>query len=102
MGTIRRSHGGMDRSGTCFVCNQPGNVTACVVEGAPIALCAPHARRVTKWATSEFSTLSEFFATTGLERRVGSDRRRAERRMFPPRPESRRQNQGRRVGDPRG
>jgi hypothetical protein len=39
-------------------------------------------------------------AKPALERRKAGDRRNGERRVFPPRPELRRKNDGRRRGDP--
>ncbi len=48
-----------------------------------------------------FDELAALFATPGLERRKKRNRRRNDRRMFPPRPELRRASDGRRETDPK-
>jgi hypothetical protein len=91
----------MDTSHRCVVCQAPCGPSALLLQGEPVGLCATHARRVKKGAPRAFDSLAAFFEGTGLERRVEVDRRRHDRRVFPPRPELRRRNHGRRSSDPR-
>lgn len=84
----------------CIVCGESAALTSITVAGEPTHLCAPHARMLKKGVRA-FASLAELHAIPGLDRRVEVDRRRVDRRMFPPRPETRRRNHGRRAEDPR-
>jgi hypothetical protein len=82
-----------------------------VVEGRALTLCRTHATAVVAVMPETFDELRAIFVGAGLdlsdeswsvERRSPIDRRAADdRRVFPPRPEGRRLNAGRRATDPR-
>jgi hypothetical protein len=83
-----------------------------VIEGRALTLCRAHAAAVVAVMPETFAELREMFVGAGVdlaeapvafpERRSPIDRRAAEdRRVFPPRPEGRRMNGGRRATDPR-
>jgi len=63
-------------------------------------LCAEHAAKLGDASPSSFDDLVEFFAALGSDRRSEPNRRSEDRRAFPPRPEGRRRNMGRRNDDP--
>jgi hypothetical protein len=86
----------------CAVCADTRQLTGIVVAERVLFLCGVHAAKLGKRAPRDFDDLAALFARPGLDRRTGPDRRRAERRMFPPRPELRRQSFGRRDDDPVG
>jgi hypothetical protein len=79
-----------------------------VVEGRMLALCRTHAAAVVAEMPATFDDLRALFVGAGVdlaaragERRSPLDRRdHQDRRVFPPRPEGRRMNGGRRAGDP--
>jgi hypothetical protein len=85
----------------CCVCPSADDLTGVVVAGQNLLLCGNHRRKLGDRQPESFDDLAAFFGTLGADRRrtVG-DRRREERRMFPPRPELRRYGMGRRKGDP--
>jgi hypothetical protein len=91
----------MNDETTCIVCGTPCARSSIVVGDAAIGLCPAHAARLDPKAPAVFETFAAFFEGSGLERRIEVDRRRMDRRMFPPRPELRRKNNGRRKDDPR-
>lgn len=70
-----------------------------------LLLCAQHASKLGERVPESFSELAQILSEVEAEgrgelRSGRNDRRRAERRQFPPRPEGRRFNGGRREGDP--
>jgi len=83
-----------------------------VIEGRALELCRVHAGVVVAAMPETFDDLRELFVGAGVdladgqpapervERRSPLDRRAEDRRVFPPRPEGRRRNGGRRAGDP--
>jgi hypothetical protein len=95
----------------CAVCrSQAGNggrLSKVVIEGRALELCRAHAAMVVAAMPETFEDLRALFVGSGvdiglvrerrspIDRRVGQDRR-----VFPPRPEGRRRNGGRRAGDP--
>src|SRR5262245_35765955 len=96
----------------CAVCGERArNVTRMskvVVEGRALELCSAHAATVVAAMPETFEDLRALFVGMGggpgagvrerrspIPRRVGDDRR-----VFPPRPEGRRKNGGRRATDP--
>lgn len=100
----------------CAVCgthaSQPARMSKVVIEGRALTLCRAHAAAVVAVMPETFAELREMFVGAGVdlaeapvafpERRSPIDRRAAEdRRVFPPRPEGRRMNGGRRATDPR-
>jgi hypothetical protein len=81
-----------------------------VVEGRALQLCRAHVATVVTAMPETFEDLRALFIGAGVdldarqpqgaERRSPIERRAADdRRVFPPRPEGRRHNDGRRVGD---
>ena len=75
-----------------------------VVEGRALQLCRTHAATVVAAMPETFEDLRGLFVGAGvdLERRSPIERRAPEdRRVFPPRPEGRRNSAGRRAGDAR-
>ena len=84
----------------CAVCPTADVLTGIVVAGQRLLLCQAHLEKLGGRRPESFDDLATFFATLGSDRRTLSDRRRGERRMFPPRPELRRHDMGRRTGDP--
>ncbi len=95
----------------CAVCGghaPPGaRMSRVVVEGRSLELCRAHAATVVAAMPETFEDLRALFVGVGVdlgaspERRSPIDRRVGEdRRAFPPRPEGRRRNGGRRDGDP--
>ncbi len=86
---------------SCIVCGKPGAVSAVEVAGKPVDLCHEHVRTLEREATRSFDSLAVLRAAPGIDKRLEVDRRRDDRRMFPPRPELRRSNQGRRDDDSR-
>lgn len=106
------SHG---REG-CAVCGGEAEMGArmsrVVIEGRALQLCRSHASTVVAAMPETFEDLRALFIGAGVdlsgpqsplplpERRSPINRRAAEdRRVFPPRPEGRRQSEGRRAGD---
>ncbi len=84
----------------CAVCPEREGLTGVVVAGSELHLCAKHMAKLGSASLSSFDDLAVFFATLGSDRRQQSDRRTEDRRVFPPRPELRRHNMGRRKEDP--
>jgi hypothetical protein len=75
------------------------------VAGRREHLCERHRQAVARDgrpAPDAFEDLAQLFSLAGIDRRRKRDRRRHERRQFPPRPEGRRHNMGRRGMDPPG
>ena len=91
----------------CAVCNTetPSNkISRVVIEGHTIPLCREHAAAVATRMPRSFDELRELFRETGAEhpdaRRSRLERRGSDdRRVFPPRPEGRRMEGGRRATD---
>lgn len=86
----------------CAVCGfgGMGELTPLEIEGQIYRLCEAHALQLGAETPSTAAELAERFGFVALERRGGQDRRLAHnRRMFPPRPEGRRLNGGRRATD---
>ncbi|MSP25178.1 MAG: hypothetical protein EXR75_08440 [Myxococcales bacterium] len=84
----------------CAVCASEESVVGVVVGGRQLFLCKSHAEKLGNTTPARFEKLAQLDATAGLTRRTQGDRRASERRMFPPRPELRRHDDGRRDGDP--
>lgn len=84
-----------------MVCGTLDAVTAVEVAGNSVALCVEHARRPDRAGRLRVEAVPAVASSPDSERRVAVDRRCEERRMFPPRPELRRNNDGRRDDDPR-
>ena len=86
----------------CEVCRAPRKIRRVLVEDRLVALCDEHAAELSLSGTRSVAELRTLFPEEGgLRSRVG---RRAplDRRVFPPRPEGRRRNQGRRKSDAQG
>ena len=86
---------------SCAVCTGQDDLDGVVVAGQLIHLCSKHRAASEQYSLSEFSALADFFARPEMDRRRGGQRRTTERRQFPPRPEKRRHNMGRRADDPK-
>ncbi len=86
----------------CAICAGTGDLTGVVVGGRQLHLCRRHAAKLGDDAPASFDDLAALFASAGADRRRSVDRRNGDRRMFPPRPELRRRNFGRRDDDPSG
>jgi hypothetical protein len=86
----------------CAVCAATQGLKGVVVAGRPLLLCPTHRDRLGDHQPESFDDLASFFAHPDFDRRRHGERRRRMRRQFPPRPEGRRHNQGRRAGDPQG
>jgi len=84
----------------CAVCADTEDLIGVVIAGRPMLLCAVHHDKLTDGGSERFGDLQSFFAHPDFNRRGRPDRRRRARRQFPPRPEGRRHNLGRRVDDP--
>lgn len=84
----------------CAVCPETEGLTGVVVAGTELHLCSKHLAKLGNASLASFDDLAVFFATLGSDRRQQSDRRAEDRRVFPPRPELRRHNMGRRKDDP--
>jgi hypothetical protein len=102
----------------CAVCGPEAlgaRMSKVVVEGRALHLCRAHAATVVAEMPETFEDLRALFVGAGVdldararrgpppipERRSPIGRRAPEdRRLFPPRPEGRRRNGGRRAGDP--
>jgi len=83
----------------CAVCAAEEGLVGVVVAGRALLLCPTHHQAVVAGGEERFNDLEAFFAHPDFERRHRGDRRRRARRQFPPRPEGRRHNRGRRVDD---
>ena len=84
----------------CAVCPETDDLTGVIVAGTEILLCEKHIVKLGDTSPSSFDDLTEFFAALGSDRRSEPNRRTEDRRAFPPRPEGRRYNMGRRDDDP--
>jgi hypothetical protein len=84
----------------CAVCPVTDGLTGVVVAGTELLLCEKHLAKLGDAAPGSFDDLAAFFASLGSDRSSEPDRRTDDRRLFPPRPERRRHNMGRREGDP--
>lgn len=71
-----------------------------VVAGHDVTLCALHVERLATLAEADLADLARALEALGADRRLLGDRRLADRRLFP-RAETRRNDLGRRKGDPR-
>ena len=89
----------MKSENRCCVCPEK-HLTGIIVAGQPLLLCQTHLDKLGDRRPESFDDLATFFAALGADRRTLSERRGGERRMFPPRPELRRHDMGRRAGDP--
>jgi hypothetical protein len=96
----------------CAVCGGPealgARMSKVVVEGRALQLCRSHAATVVAAMPETFEDLRALFVGAGVDLgySAGPDRRSPigrrtpdDRRLFPPRPEGRRRNGGRRAGD---
>jgi hypothetical protein len=84
----------------CAVCPETEGLTGMVVAGTELLLCEKHVAKLGDASPTSFDDLAVFFATLGADCRSQPDRRTEDRRVFPPRPEGRRHNMGRRDRDP--
>ncbi|MEM1033413.1 MAG: hypothetical protein AAGN82_23970 [Myxococcota bacterium] len=85
----------------CLLCPRDDDLVGIVVGARPAWLCAVHHARYLRAGAPRFDTLSQLFRHHAFDRREGpTDRRQRLRRQFPPRPEGRRHDAGRRAGDP--
>jgi hypothetical protein len=82
------------------VCPTADDLTGILVGGREMFLCGRHLGALPDRSVRSFDELAALLSLPGLDRRAGADRRREERRMFPPRPELRRHGLGRRGTDP--
>lgn len=90
----------MDR---CVACGfrSAGRLELMHVEGHTYGFCKHHARQLGPDTPSTTYDLAERLGRIALDRRGDHDRRRQQdRRWFPPRPEGRRHDGGRRADDP--
>jgi hypothetical protein len=71
-----------------------------LVEQRIVRLCDEHAQSFRSTGASDLETLRALFVEQSGRRAVLERRARLDRRVFPPRPEGRRRNQGRRGTDP--
>ena len=91
----------------CAVCSRREQLSGILVGGRTLLLCAPHHRRLAGRLPTNFTELAALVggdadspdAGSPPPVRQGRDRRVAQRRQFPPRPEGRRHNDGRRLGE---
>ena len=91
----------MPSAAKCAICCDTSDLTGVIVGEQQLFLCAAHAARLGSTPVASYEDMAALFAASGLDRRAGSERRRRARRVFPPRPEGRRHNRGRRTGDPK-
>ena len=89
----------MRPSPRCAVCCVSDGLVGIVVGSEQIHLCEDHARRLDGHQPESYADLAKLYAMPGLNRRKRADRRQHRRRAFPPRPEGRRLNSGRRRDD---
>ena len=92
----------MTSTPACALCSATGSLTAVVVAGASKWVCAHHQQALAGRIPTDMAELRAWMASTEeheRNRRAGPDRRVAQRRQFPPRPEGRRHNDGRRRDD---
>ena len=85
----------------CAICRSSDELVGVIVGAKQFHLCGEHARKLDGVQPESYAELTHLFALPEFERRAKKDRRRRRRRNFPPRPEGRRLNTGRR-GDDRG
>lgn len=84
----------------CAVCPEAVDLTGVLVGGREMFLCARHVAALPSRSANSFDELAALLSLPGIDRRSVVDRRREDRRMFPPRPELRRHDLGRRTTDP--
>ncbi|MEM9693611.1 MAG: hypothetical protein AAGA56_13775 [Myxococcota bacterium] len=89
--------GTCEHRASCVLCASPAKHFF-YVGGQSVGLCEAH-HRPSVAVVARYEDLGAFFAALGTDRRRGGDRRQRQRREFPPRPEGRRQNDGRRAED---
>jgi hypothetical protein len=85
---------------SCAVCTTRDSLTGVVIAGTQLYLCGTHLEALGDRNASSFIELASFFSLQEMDRRGAPERRRRDRRQFPPRPERRRHNMGRRTTDP--
>lgn len=89
----------MQERPTCAICRRSDALVGVIVGGKQFYLCREHARKLDGVQPQNYAELTHLFALPEFERRETNDRRQRRRRNFPPRPEGRRLNTGRRDGD---
>ena len=86
----------------CAVCCASEDLVGIVVGSKQLHLCSEHAGKLEGAQATSYADFASLFALPGLERRQRVERRQRRRRAFPPRPEGRRLNGGRRCKDQTG
>ena len=90
---------GMRRKRTCELCGEATAAPSLDLGTRLIALCAAHARQAEQAGVSTLDALRSLFVESEGQRSLLGRRASNERRLFPPRPEGRRQHDGRRETD---
>jgi len=88
----------MGRRATCEICGEQ-TATLLEFERRRVQLCRTHADAALAAGASSFEELRELFAEPQGRRALLTRRAKDERRVFPPRPEGRRHDDGRRQTD---
>jgi hypothetical protein len=96
----RREDLGMRAKRCCEVCGQSGRVVRLSFGSRTIALCSTDAERAKGSGAATLDDLRRVFREAGGRRALLPRRAPEERRLFPPRPEGRRHDDGRRGSDP--
>jgi len=88
----------MGRRATCEICGEP-TTTALELDRRRVQLCRAHADAALAARASSFEELRALFVEPQGRRALLTRRAKDERRVFPPRPEGRRHDDGRRQTD---
>jgi hypothetical protein len=89
----------MRRKRTCELCGDAAGAHGLDLGTRLVTLCAQHARQAEQAKVTTLEALRALFVEAGGQRSLLARRAASERRLFPPRPEGRRQWRGRRQSD---
>ena len=83
----------------CEICGETSSLEALEVEARWFWLCAPHLAQALQRSPLSLAALERVFLEPDGRRTLLARRAEDERRVFPPRPEGRRHDAGRRASD---